>query len=119
MDIQNLVTGLFDKGEWQVIVVTLGLTFAITYSIKLLYCIFVPSKHKLKTYVRLMAIAAGFIAAALAWPVDTISMKWYGAGALVGPMSIFVYHVLLGVASMPKIKTRFPYLQKIIRGSNK
>lgn len=119
MDVQNIVTGLFDKGEWTAILVTLALTFAITYSIKMFYCVFVDDSKKLKTYVRLIAISSGMIAAALSWPPDTISMNWYAAGALVGPLSIFTYHILIGVVSMRQIHDKFPFLKSIIKGSMK
>jgi len=119
MKYTDFITGLFDKGEWQALIVTLALTFAITYSIKLFYCVFVPDKNKIKTYVRLIAVISGMIAAALSWPENTISMQWYGAGALAGPLSIFSYHIILGVVSLKQINEKFPFLKKLIKGAPK
>ena len=119
MNYENFIIGLFDKGEWQAILVTLALTFAITYSIKIFYTAFVADASKLKMYVRLIAINAGMAAAALSWPDDTISMKWYAAGALIGPLSIFIYHLLMGIASMKMIHDKFPFLKAIVKGSVK
>lgn len=119
MNYTDFLTGLFDKGEWQALIVTLALTFAITYSIKLFYSVLVPRQYKLKTYVRLIAVFSGMIAAALSWPEQMISMRWYGAGALVGPLSIFSYHIALGVVSMPVINKKAPFLKILIKGSAK
>jgi hypothetical protein len=117
MNYENFIIGLFDKGEWQAILITLALTFAITYSIKMFYCAFVDNAKKLKMYVRLIAINAGMIAAALSWPDDTISMKWYAAGAIIGPLSILVYHLLIGIVSMKVIHDKFPFLKTIVKGA--
>lgn len=119
MNYTDFFIGLFDKGEWQALIITLALTFAITYSIKIFYCSFVDDAKKLKTYVRLIAINAGMIAAALSWPENTISMKWYAAGALIGPLSILVYHIALGIASIKTINEKYPFIRKIIKGSIK
>lgn len=116
MNYENFIIGLFDKGEWQAILVTLALTFAITYSIKIFYCVLVADASKLKLYVRLIAIIAGIVAAAFSWPADTISMEWYAAGALIGPMSILVYHLLMGIVSMKVVHDKFPFLKAIVKG---
>lgn len=119
MNYEKFVVGLFDKGEWQAILITLALTYAITYSIKIFYLIIYSDKQRMKIYVRLIAINSGMIAAALSWPDDTISMHWYAAGALVGPMSIFVYHILIGIVSMEFINGKFPFLKAIVKGEVK
>lgn len=118
-DWANLLIGLLDKGEWKTLLFTLILAFSITYTLKIIYFILVPAKDGHPNHIRLIAIIAGFIASALAWNGNAISMEWYAAGLMVGPLSIALHHALYGISRMPIVIKRVPWLQDIVKGAKR
>lgn len=116
-DWANLLIGLLDKGEWKTLLFTLGLAFSITYTLKLVYFILVPSQSGHPNHIRLIAIVSGLIAALLAWKDNSISMQWYTAGLMVGPLSIITHHILIGISEMKVVMTLAPWFNKLIKGA--
>ncbi len=110
----DLVIGLLDKGEWKVLIFGLILTYAGNYILRTMYK---SVWNKQNPYhVRLMAIMAGFIAAFSVWEPGAISMEWYMAGVMLGPLSIILHHVLVGIASNPPVNKFLPWLYPLIKG---
>ena len=113
----DLAVGLLDQGEWKILLSTLAITFALTYTLKLLYFGLLIKTNPY--HVRLMAIVAGFIAAKLMWGTDAISMQWYVAGILMGPLSIMLHHALEGYSKTAVCKATTPWLYPLIRGKDR
>lgn len=113
----DLAVGLLDQGEWKVLLSTLAITFALTYTLKLFYFGLLIKTNPY--HVRLMAIVAGFIAAKLMWNTDAISMQWYVAGILMGPLSILLHHVLEGYSQTAVCKATTPWLHPLIKGKGR
>ncbi|MCK5609725.1 hypothetical protein KAR91_48070 [Candidatus Pacearchaeota archaeon] len=115
-DWANFLIGLLDKGEWKTLLFTLVVTFSLTYILKLFYFGFVPKNSGTPFHIRILAVVSGFIAAALVWNSNAISMQWYTAGIMVGPLSIALHHVLEGVSKMKVVKAIVPWLYPLIKG---
>jgi len=118
-DWANLFINLFDKGEWKILIVTLALTYSITYAAKIIYLITVPDKLGSSLHIRLLAIVSGLLAAAMLWHEHHLDMEWYAAGLLVGVLSIMLHHILYGVVNMKAVKTKLPFLSKLLKGTIK
>jgi hypothetical protein len=113
----NLVIGLLDQSEWKVLLSTLAITFALTYTLKLLYF---SLFFKTNSYhIRLIAIVGGFIAAKLMWSDDAISMQWYVAGILMGPLSIMLHESLAWYSKTKLCKATTPWLYPLVRGRDR
>ena len=112
----NLIGGLLEKGEWQTLLFTLVISFAATYIMKILYFSFIQNHPFGAYHIRLIAITAGFIAAWLMWKEDAISMKWYTAGIMIGPLSIVIHHIIEGISKMAIVKKWAPWLYPLIKG---
>ena len=113
----DLAIGLLDQGEWKVLLSTLAITFALTYTLKLFYFGLLIKTNSY--HVRLMAVVAGFVAAKLMWNTDAISMQWYVAGILMGPLSILVHHAIEGYSKTAVCKATTPWLYPLIRGRDR
>lgn len=118
-DWANLLIGLLDKGEWKTLLFTLVITFSMTYILKLVYFSVISKKNTHPNHIRLIAIVSGFIASALVWNEHAISMHWYTAGIMVGPLSIIVHHILIGVAGLKTIRSVVPFLYDIVKGGTR
>jgi|GEM_PF-4323528 len=112
----SLIGGLLTKGEWKVLILTILVTFAETYILKAFYYALVSKRRQKTAYVRLIAIAAGFVSAFFVWQDGALSMHWYVAGMLAGPSSIALFHVLLGMAHAPPLRSLAPWLGPVLRG---
>ena len=113
----DMVIGLLDQGEWKVLLSTLAITFALTYTLKLFYFgLFIKTNPY---HIRLIAIAGGFGAAKLMWSADAISMEWYVAGILMGPLSIIIHHILEGYAKTKLCKATMPWLYPLVKGGDR
>ncbi len=113
----DVVFALFDKGEWKVLILALGLTFALTYILKLVYYAFTARRVHVRdsSHIRLIAVMAGFIVAFGIWKQATIiSMDWWMAGIGLGPLSIAVHHLLIFWVS-----NKYPRLAFYLRGKNR
>lgn len=108
--------GLLDKGEWKTLIFTLAISFSVTYILKIVYFSFIYKHPFGASHIRLLAIMSGFIAAKLMWKNDAISMEWYTAGILVGPLSILLHHTLEGISKMKIVKKRAPWLYPLLKG---
>ena len=114
----NLVGGLLDKGEWTTLLFTLAIAFCATYILKIVYFSFFYSNPKSPMHIRLIAVTSGFIAAYLMWNNNAVSMNWYTAGILIGPLSIFLHHVLEGISKMKVVSAIAPWLYPLIKGQH-
>ena len=113
----DLVIGLLDQGEWKVLLSTLAITFALTYTLKLFYFgLFIKTNPY---HIRLIAITAGFGAAKLMWSAEAISMQWYVAGIMIGPLSILLHHALVGYSKTALCKATMPWLYPLIKGKDR
>lgn len=113
----NFVVGLLDKGEWKVLLSSLAITFALTYILKVFY-FGLPIKTN-RYHIRFAAILSGFVAAALIWESSAISMQWYSAGIMLGPLSILLHHILKGYSKTVLAKSTTPWLYPLISGKER
>lgn len=111
----NLIVGLLDRGEWRTLIFGLLLTFAATYALKLVYFSLINPRYIKRQHIRLLAIAAGFVAAWGIWG-NEIAMPWYIAGILLGPLSIALHHILLGISAHKPFKHWAPWLYPFLKG---
>lgn len=112
----NFLIGLLEKGEWKILLLAILLTFAITYTVKLVYLAIVHlSELDFPNHIRIIALSSGFCSSYIVWPANMLSMEWYQAGLLIGPGSILVYHTLMDIANTPFFKKYFPFMSKILR----
>ncbi len=113
----SIIIGLLDKGEWKTLIFGLILTYAGTYILNLVYSSFINQPKHNKAHIRLIAITAGFVAAGAVWDNHAISMDWYIAGIMLGPLSIVLHHILLGVVSNPPISKYAPWIYPLLKGA--
>ena len=111
----NFVIGLLDKGEWKILITGLVLTYAGSYILRIIYKSFV-NKGKNPNHIRLMAIISGFVAAWGVWKDGIISMDWYIAGIALGPLSIALYHLLLGASASWPLNKYASWIYPLIKG---
>ena len=116
----NFIVSLLQPAEWRLLGLALAYTYATTYVLNVAY-------KAIKTYrkpiaelnpnvIRLIALFSGFLATYTVWDHEAISMNWYQAGIFIGPLSILIHHVLLGLASNSPINKLAPWLYPIIKG---
>lgn len=116
-----VLSGLFTAGEWRLIVKGVAYTFATTYFINVFRKAFVKDliarPVEVNPYViRAITLVAGMVAAWTVWEPSAISMDWWQAGLFMGPLSIAVFHILLGISSRAPVKTFAPWVYPLLKG---
>lgn len=116
VDLLTPVVAVLSPAEWKAFAITLGVTFAATYTLKLIYKAVVNEPRQSKQHIRVIAIVAGLLAAWRTWPPEAANMQWLDAGVLMGPLSILIHMLMAGIAKWGPVKKRLPFIHDILKG---
>jgi len=119
IDLTTFFINILDKGEWEIVIFSLLLTYSITYVFKIIYFMVVREEHEHPNHIRLIAIVAGLLAAANLWHDHSLGMEWYTAVLVIGFLSIVLHPILHGVVNMKVVEAKVPFLSKLLKGSLK